>query len=143
MPQPVTPLVAVDLIIEVPGGLVLIERKNPPYGWALPGGFVDIGETLEQAAVREAWEETSLNVSIKVLLGCYSEPDRDPRGHTISVVYIATGQGIPEARDDAANLVVLSLQESLNTELVFDHAKILRDYQTFKRTGKLSGRTVT
>ncbi|RMH17012.1 MAG: NUDIX hydrolase [Gammaproteobacteria bacterium] len=143
MPKPITPLLAVDLVIEIQGGLVLIERKNPPHGWALPGGFVDVGETLEQAAVREAREETALQVTLKVLLGCYSDPSRDPRGHTVSVVYIAMARGKPEARDDAASLAVLSLQEALNTQLAFDHARILRDYQTYKATRKLPGRILT
>lgn len=107
--RPVTPLLTVDIIIELrdrPGApIVLIERKNPPHGWALPGGFVDVGERLENAARREALEETSLEVELQTLLGCYSDPARDPRGHTVSAVYVATATGEPQARDDARDLV--------------------------------------
>src|SRR5512133_2725937 len=95
------PFPTVDIIIETAGGIVLIERKNPPYGWALPGGFVDYGESLEAAAVREAHEETTLNVGNLRLLGCYSDPGRDDRMHTISAVYIADGSGRLQAADDA------------------------------------------
>ena len=105
MIEPVTPLLTVDVIIELtdrPGRpVVLIERRNEPLGWALPGGFVDRGETLEQAACREAKEETGLNVQLQVLLGCYSDPKRDPRGHTASAVYIGEAVGTPVAQDDA------------------------------------------
>lgn len=86
--------------------MVFIERLNPPHGWALPGGFVDIGETVEAAAVREAREETGLEVELKALLGCYSNPDRDPRGHTVSLVYVAEASGGPVARDDARDVRV-------------------------------------
>ena len=106
MSVPVTPLLAADIIIELvdrPGRpIVLIERRNPPPGWAIPGGFVDVGESVEQAAVREAQEETALDVTLAELLGVYSDPQRDARGHTASVVYIAVAQGTPHARDDAA-----------------------------------------
>ncbi|KAF0192155.1 MAG: ADP-ribose pyrophosphatase [Gammaproteobacteria bacterium] len=138
MEKPVTPLLAADIIIEMddrPGlPIVLIERRNPPYGWALPGGFVDIGETLEQAALREAREETSLDVRLQALLGCYSDPRRDARGHTVSAVYVARASGVPEARDDACNVGVFSL-ESLPGPLAFDHALILRDFLFFRATG--------
>lgn len=123
------PFPTVDIIIEFDGGIVLIERKNEPFGWALPGGFVDYGESLESAAVREAREETSLNVSNLQLLGCYSDPARDHRMHTISTVYIATGRGIPRAADDALNLAIFKL-DSLPEQLCFDHARILADYAT-------------
>ena len=104
---PVTPLLAADIIIELvdrPGRpIVLIERRNPPPGWAIPGGFVDVGESIEQAAVREAREETALEVRLTALLGVYSDPKRDARGHTASVVYVATARGTPRAQDDAAS----------------------------------------
>lgn len=126
------PLPTVDIIIEVDGGIVLIERKNPPYGWALPGGFVDYGESLEQAAIREAREETSLEVSGLKLLGCYSDPARDARCHTISAVYIADGAGTPCAADDAADLRVFPL-DHLPEKLCFDHGRILSDYRASRR----------
>lgn len=141
MPAPVTPLLAVDIIIEMTDQpdrpIVLIERKNPPYGWAIPGGFVDVGERLEQAALREALEETSLHVKLKSLLGCYSMPQRDPRGHTVSAVYLAEAHGEPEARDDAKNLALFSLN-ALPAELAFDHAGILADYAEYLRSGRVA-----
>src|SRR5258706_1531165 len=95
------PLPTVDIIIETGGGIVLIERKNPPHGWAIPGGFVDYGESLEQAAVREAKEETSLDVKLIEQFHTYSDPRRDPRHHTISTGYIATAAGTPKSEADA------------------------------------------
>lgn len=130
------PFPTVDIIIEMSGGIVLIERRNEPFGWALPGGFVDYGETLEQAAVREAMEETSLSVSNLRLVGCYSDPARDPRLHAISTVYAATGEGIPRAADDAANLAIFPLS-ALPAKLCFDHAKIVADYATLKSKGPI------
>ncbi len=121
------PFPTVDIIIELEGGIVLIERKNEPFGWALPGGFVDYGESLEQAAIREAREETSLDIENLRLLGCYSDPSRDTRMHTISAVYYATGRGIPSAADDAANLKICAL-DALPEKLCFDHGRILADY---------------
>ena len=121
------PFPTVDIIIEMEGGIILIERKHEPLGWALPGGFVDYGESLESAAIREAREETSLEISNLQLLGCYSDPLRDNRMHTISAVYIAKGHGIPHAADDAINLAIFSL-DSLPKQLCFDHPKILTDY---------------
>jgi 8-oxo-dGTP diphosphatase len=130
------PFPTVDIIIEVPGGIVLIERKNPPFGWALPGGFVDYGESLEEAAIREAKEETSLDVKDLRLLGCYSDPARDSRMHTISTVYAAAGEGTPQAADDAAYLKIFRLDE-LPEQLCFDHGRILGDYLRKKRHGQL------
>ncbi len=139
--RPVTPLLAIDIIIELidrpEKPIVLIERRNPPNGWALPGGFVDMGETLEQAAIREAREETSLEVKLKLLLGCYSNPQRDPRGHTVSPVYIAEARGIPRAADDAKDLRCVALKD-LPNDLVFDHGLILGDYQRYLQTGELT-----
>lgn len=139
MPQPQTPLLTVDIIIRLadgePSAVVLIERKHPPPGWALPGGFVDVGECLEQAAVREAREETSLEVELQALLGCYSDPRRDPRGHTVSAVYVAQARGEPRARDDARHAAVFPLAE-LPQALAFDHALILQDYRRFLETGQ-------
>ena len=132
MTKPVTPLLAADAIVElvnVPGRpIVLIERKNPPYGWAIPGGFVDIGETLESAAVREAKEEITLDIELVSLLGIYSNPKRDPRGHTITAIYVATSTGNPVAADDAKSLGVFTLDQ-LPSPLAFDHAMVLEDYQ--------------
>lgn len=138
MPQPTTPLIAADIIIElvdrVNRPIVLIERRNPPYGWAIPGGFVDIGETLESAAIREAKEETCLDIRLKRLLGNYSSPERDNRGHTVSAVYIAEASGSPNAADDAANLQLYVPPEFPST-LAFDHQLILNDYVKFRETG--------
>jgi len=124
------PLPTVDIIIETRGGIVLIERKNSPFGWALPGGFVDYGESLEQAATREALEETGLQITLKQQLKTYSAPDRDPRHHTISTVFIATADGSPHAGDDAAKADIFT-QQNLPL-LAFDHAKILADYFIYK-----------
>ncbi len=122
------PFPTVDIIIEMEkGGIVLIKRKNPPYGWALPGGFVDYGESLEAAAVREALEETSLEVDLKCQLGAYSDPERDPRQHNISVVFVAKASGIPRAGDDAGAVGIYE-SKSLPDRLAFDHEKILQDY---------------
>ena len=121
------PFPTVDIIIEMRNGIVLIERKHEPFGWALPGGFVDYGESLEAAAVREAFEETSLEISDIRLLGCYSDPGRDQRMHTISTVYIAKAHGTPRAADDAVNCAVYKLN-SLPGRLCFDHEKIIADY---------------
>lgn len=123
------PVPTVDIIIEVPaGGIVLIRRAKPPYGWALPGGFVEYGETLEEAARREAREETGLEVQLLGQFHAYSAPDRDPRQHTITVVFVATAQGDPRAADDAAAVGVFPL-EDLPEPLAFDHARILADYR--------------
>lgn len=123
------PFPTVDVIIELKGGIVLIQRKNPPFGWALPGGFVDYGESLEEAALREAKEETSLDVELVSQLGAYSDPDRDPRQHNISVVFIARSKskGRPVASDDALEAGIFD-EDSLPSALAFDHGKILKDY---------------
>ncbi|MBN1664704.1 MAG: NUDIX hydrolase [Deltaproteobacteria bacterium] len=122
------PFPTVDIIIELEGrGIVLIKRKNPPYGWAIPGGFVDYGESLEEAAVREAKEETSLDVSLHKQMHTYSKPDRDPRHHTITAVYTATAAGNPVADDDAADIGIFT-KDNLPKPLAFDHAQILDDY---------------
>lgn len=134
--RPVTPCIAVDVIIEMSDQrIVLIERKNEPLGWAIPGGFVDVGETLEHAAVREAREETSLDVELIELLGIYSDPRRDSRGHTISPVYIGRGSGTPRAQDDAANLALCDPRQPPG-KLAFDHRQILDDYLHYKATGQ-------
>jgi ADP-ribose pyrophosphatase YjhB (NUDIX family) len=116
----------VDIIIAVQGGIILINRKNKPLGWALPGGFVDYGESLEEAALREAREETGLQITLTGQMHTYSSPDRDPRQHTISTVFTATADGTPRAGDDAKQAAVFSLDEL--PPLVFDHADILTDY---------------
>ena len=121
------PLPTVDVIIMVAGGIVLIKRKNPPFGWALPGGFVDYGESLEQAAIREAKEETSLDIELVSQLGAYSEPTRDPRHHTITVVFVSRAPGKPLAADDAIEIGVFN-QENLPHPLVFDHPRIIEDF---------------
>jgi 8-oxo-dGTP diphosphatase len=122
------PFPTVDIIIEMEkGGIVLILRKNPPFLWALPGGFVDYGESLESAARREAKEETSLDVELLYQLGAYSDPTRDPRHHTISVVFVASAEGTPRACDDAGKAAIFR-QESLPAPLAFDHQQILEDY---------------
>lgn len=117
-----------DVIIELEGqGIILIRRRNAPYGWALPGGFVEYGESLEDAARREAREETALEVALLRQLHTYSEPGRDPRGHTVSTVFVARASGRPEARDDAKTVGVFS-RETLPAEIAFDHRAILEDY---------------
>lgn len=126
------PFPTVDIIIEVSGGIVLIERKNPPHGWAIPGGFLDWGESVETCAVREAKEETGLTVTLKDLLYVYSDPARDPRHHTVTTVFIASASGTPVAADDAAKAGVFTA-ERLPEPLAFDHAQILADYFHYRR----------
>jgi 8-oxo-dGTP diphosphatase len=130
------PLPTVDAIIEMPsGGVVLIERKNFPYGWALPGGFVDYGESVECAVVREAKEETCLDVQLLEQFYAYSDPNRDPRHHTISIVFIAAADGTPRGADDA-KIAGVFRETEIPSPLVFDHARILRDYFHYKKTGE-------
>ena len=120
------PVPTVDIIIEIGNQIVLIERKNPPFGWALPGGFVDYGESYETAALREADEETGLKVANLCQFHTYSNPGRDPRMHTASTVFIGKAEGAPSAGDDAARAGLFT-EDNLPT-LAFDHAKILADY---------------
>ncbi len=121
------PAPTVDIIIEYREGIVLVDRKNPPYGWALPGGFVDYGESLEEAARREAAEETGLRVELIRQMHTYSDPGRDPRQHTISTVFIAKGEGRLEAADDAKGAGIFR-RDSLPKPIAFDHGRILTDY---------------
>lgn len=139
--KPVTPLIAADIIIELldypDRPIVLIERKNPPYGWAIPGGFMDVGERLEVAAIREAKEEVCLEVRLKALLGMYSDPKRDNRGHTVTAVYVAEAKGKPVAADDAKNLEIFEIA-MLPKQLAFDHSQVLDDYRKFRETGQVA-----
>jgi 8-oxo-dGTP diphosphatase len=128
------PRPTVDLIIEMTGGIVLVERRFPPHGWALPGGFVDAGERVAEAARREAREETGLEVTLTDLLGVYSDPGRDARGHTISTVFIGRADGPPRAGDDAAQARVFP-RDAL-PPLVFDHPTILADYARYRGRGE-------
>jgi 8-oxo-dGTP diphosphatase len=129
------PTPTVDIIIELIDRphrpIILIERLNPPHGWALPGGFVDYGESLETAAVREAQEEIGLDVELIEQFHCYSAPDRDPRQHTISLVFIATATGEPIAQDDAKSVGIFAPWE-IPTQLCFDHGQIVRDYLAYR-----------
>ncbi len=120
------PVPTVDIIIEIGDKIVLIERKNPPSGWALPGGFVDYGESFETAALREAEEETGLKVAQLRQFHTYSDPSRDKRHHTVSTVFIGKGEGLPVAGDDASQAGLFTLHNL--PELAFDHAQILSDY---------------
>ena len=130
-----TPFLTVDIIIRYHGGVVLIERKNAPSGWALPGGFVDVGESLEDAAVREAKEETSLDVTLVEQFHAYSKPERDPSFHTVTMVFVADGQGNLKGQDDAREAKVFS-DGALPTTIAFDHGQILADYFSYTRTGR-------
>jgi 8-oxo-dGTP diphosphatase len=132
------PVPTVDIIIELidrpQRPIVLIERQNPPYGWALPGGFVDYGESVETAAQREAAEETGLSVSLIEQFQVYSDPNRDPRQHTLSVVFLATAKGDPQAQDDAKALGIFELWQ-LPQPLCFDHERILQEYWYYRHYG--------
>ncbi len=135
------PVPTVDVIIELgnKGEIVLIKRRNPPLGLAIPGGFVDYGERVEDAAVREAREETGLDVKLKCLLGVYSDPKRDSRLHTISTVFVASAKGKPKAGDDAREVVVIR-PDAINAPLCFDHKQIISDYikaSSSKKTGSI------
>lgn len=130
------PIPTVDCIVELPDGrIVLIRRKNPPLGWALPGGFVDEGESLSHAAIREAREEIGLDVELLEQFFTYSDPARDPRKHTLSTVFLARADGDPTAADDAAEAQAFA-PDALPSPLCFDHAEILADYLTYRRTGQ-------
>jgi ADP-ribose pyrophosphatase YjhB (NUDIX family) len=132
--KPKNPYITVDIILEIDKGIVLIERKNEPYGWAIPGGFVDYGETVENAAKREAMEETNLDAANLFLFGVYSDPRRDPRFHTVSVVYVATARGEGLMAGDDAKTAKIFTEETLPDHIVFDHKKILKDYFRWKKS---------
>lgn len=124
---PKSPFLTVDVIIEYGNGITMIKRKNPPFGWALPGGFVEYGETLEQSALREAKEETGLDIRLIRQFHTYSAPDRDPRHHTVSTVFIAKAQGMLKPGDDAKDADVFK-EDTLPHDIAFDHREILKDY---------------
>lgn len=126
------PLLTVDIIIEIDTGIVLIKRANLPHGWAIPGGFVDYGESLEASAVREAKEETCLDVTLLEQFHSYSDPSRDPRHHTVTTVFIGKSTGIPQAADDAKSLGIFTC-DTLPSPIVFDHNHILNDYFRYKK----------
>lgn len=129
-------MLTVDAIIEIDGGIVLIRRKFPPPGWALPGGFVELGESVETATIREAKEETGLDITLTHLLGVYSDPRRDPRRHTVATVFVATASGNPIGGDDAAE-ARLFRRPDVPAQLAFDHAQILADYFALRGSGQL------
>ena len=136
-PQYKNPTPTVDCIVQLSGDrIVLIKRSNEPIGWALPGGFVDEGESLHAACIREVREETGLEVDLTEQFFTYSDPARDPRKHTISTVFIGWAQGDPKGSDDAADAKAFPIDAIPLSELVFDHATIVSDYLTYKRTGK-------
>ena len=141
MTKPVTPLLTADVIIEMPmlddKPIVLIERKYEPYGWAIPGGFVEVGETIATAAKREALEETSLEVDLDVLLGIYSDPQRDFRGHTACAVFVGNATGKPVAADDAKDIALFD-PFNVDVELAFDHRLILDDYCKYRSEGVIT-----
>ncbi len=129
---PRNPFPTVDIIIEFAGGIVLIDRLNPPHGWALPGGFVDYGESVESAAEREAQEETGLGLTELRQFHVYSDPGRDPRMHTMTTVFVAKGTGVLRAADDARAAAVYDT-DSLPSEMAFDHRSIVKDYVEWRR----------
>jgi AmmeMemoRadiSam system protein A len=135
MDRPRNPFPTVDVVVETPKGIVLVERAKEPRGWALPGGFIDYGEPAEDAARREVREETGLQVELTDLLGVYSDPERDPRQHNLSVVYVGRAQGTPVGADDAAHAALFD-PERLPELLCFDHGRILDDYRRLRRSGQ-------
>ncbi|VAW53913.1 hypothetical protein MNBD_GAMMA05-1584 [hydrothermal vent metagenome] len=140
MTRPVTPKITADAIIEMSlvddNPIILIERKFEPYGWAIPGGFVDVGETIASAARREALEETTLEVELEILLGIYSDPKRDFRGHTACAVFVGNASGKPVAADDAKDIALFD-PFNIDVELAFDHCQILQDYCEYRREGTI------
>jgi 8-oxo-dGTP diphosphatase len=135
-PLPPGPSPTADVIVELAaGGIVLVARRFPPPGWAIPGGFIDVGESAETAAIREVREETGLAVTLVELFGVYSDPTRDPRRHTLTVVYVGRADGVPRAGDDAADARALT-ETTLPSPLAFDHGRILADYFRYRRTGE-------
>ena len=138
MSRPVTPQITADVIIEMPSlddkPVILIERKYEPYGWAIPGGFVEVGETIASGARREALEETSMEVNLDVLLGIYSDPKRDFRGHTACAVFVGNATGQPIAADDAKDIALFD-PFNVDVELAFDHRQILEDYCKYRCSG--------
>ncbi len=140
MPRPVTPQITADVIIEMSlvddRPIILIERKFEPFGWAIPGGFVEVGETIATAARREALEETTLDVELDILLGIYSDPKRDFRGHTACAVFVGNASGKPVAADDAKDIALFD-PFNIDVELAFDHRQILQDYGDYRRDGIL------
>jgi 8-oxo-dGTP diphosphatase len=136
MSTPRNPYPTVDVVVATAGGIVLVERKNPPHGWALPGGFIDYGERVEDAARREVREETGLDVELVHLLGVYSDPSRDPRHHTMTVVYVGRAEGVPRGGDDAARAEVFDPRD-LPGPLCFDHDRVVEDYLELERTGRI------
>jgi 8-oxo-dGTP diphosphatase len=141
MTRPVTPTLAADALIELVDypnrPILLIERRDAPFGSAIPGGFVDAGETMEHAAIREAQEETSLVVRLKALLSIYSDPKRDPRGHTVTAVYVAEANGTPATADDAKSIRIAD-PYAPPEPLAFDHALVLEDYRRLRETGEVA-----
>ncbi len=132
------PVPTVDIIIELIDRphrpIILIERKSSPFGWAIPGGFVDYGESVETAAIREAAEEVSLQIELIEQFQVYSDPNRDPRKHTLSVVFLAAAKGEPQAADDAKTIGIFHTWD-VPANLCFDHDKILRDYWQYRHYG--------
>ncbi len=140
MTRPVTPQITADVIIEMPliddNPIILIERKFEPFGWAIPGGFVEVGETIASAARREALEETTLEVELDILLGIYSDPKRDFRGHTACAVFVGNASGKPVAADDAKDIALFD-PFNIDVELAFDHRKIIEDYCEYRQNGTI------
>jgi ADP-ribose pyrophosphatase YjhB (NUDIX family) len=125
-----------DVIVDIGGKILLINRKNPPYGWAIPGGFIDYGEGAEDAAIREIREEAGIEVRDLTQFHFYSDPGRDPRHHTVTIVFTARSDGIPKAGDDAAEYGLFE-ENQLPSPLAFDHERILADYFRARREGKI------